>query len=87
MAHYEVVTLTGPYLRGLRCVVTVDPAGYLIACNAIRCVWTGSRRFDAWFRDLYSPRYVAQTETASAHSRTARAYSISSGLGLSAHVP
>lgn len=58
MVSYELVELRGEFLRGARVHVTVKQ-GLIIACDEIRCVWTGTKRFDRWFRDLYSPVVVA----------------------------
>lgn len=47
--------LQGDYLAGTRVLVTLDRNGRITACNAISCLWSGSARFDGWFRDQYNP--------------------------------
>ncbi len=61
MITHELVELRGEYLRGARVHITVRD-GFIIRCREIRCSWSGTRKFDRWFRELYSPVTVQVKE-------------------------
>jgi hypothetical protein len=35
------------------CLVALDSSGHILRASGVKCVWSGSRRFDAWFRALF----------------------------------
>lgn len=55
MSARHTAILAGPYLAGTRVLVELDDQNRIIDCSAIRCVWSGTVRFDDWFRDQYNP--------------------------------
>lgn len=61
MVTYELVELRGEYLRGARVHIKVQD-GFIVSCREIGCVWSGTRKFDRWFRELYSPVTLAVKE-------------------------
>lgn len=52
--------LQGEYLYGRQVKVIVSPAGLILDCDAIHCVWSGREQFDAWFRTNYNPLIVVE---------------------------
>lgn len=53
--QWHQVVLRGPFLRGNIVTVAVGPDGRIVDCARIHSVWSGTPRFDAWFRELYGP--------------------------------
>lgn len=57
---YETVYRPARLFNGLAyradgrcCAVRVDEQGRILSSSAVRCVWSGSPRFDGWFRERY----------------------------------
>jgi hypothetical protein len=53
---WKDAVLAGDYLYGKRCKVLVNVQGQIIASSVVRCAWSGTERFDEWFRAMYAPR-------------------------------
>jgi hypothetical protein len=53
--QWHQVMLRGPFLRGNIVTVAVNVDGLIVDCARIHSVWSGTPRFDAWFRELYGP--------------------------------
>ena len=53
-------TLLGNYLHGKQVQLIVSPAGKILDCDAVHCVWSGHEKFDAWFRQNYNPAIVME---------------------------
>ncbi len=50
--------LRGQFMRDHRVLVTLDVRRRIVACNAIKCLWSGTPRFDWWFRSQYAPEVL-----------------------------
>lgn len=55
---WHPVILTGPYLKRMRCRLLLDGDGRIIDCDRIHCAFSGSARFDEWFKALYHPVFL-----------------------------
>ena len=53
-------TLWGDYLYGKEVRVAITPAGKILDCDVVHCVWSGQEKFDAWFRQNYNPKIVME---------------------------
>lgn len=62
MTAERLIILTGPYQRGLVVLVTEDDGGRIVDCPRLSCVWSGTPRFDAWFRAQYLADTLDQPE-------------------------
>lgn len=50
--------LHGQFMHNHRVLVTLDVRRRIVACNTIKCLWSGTTRFDWWFRSQYKPEVL-----------------------------
>jgi len=51
----HLAVLAGPFLKGTKCFVSITADGKIVGCDRITCKWSGTDKFDAWFREQYNP--------------------------------